>query len=311
MATKPDNSSNFATTSGSTGAPKAKASARIKRRKFVRQEHNPANQSVIEDFESWKAKQSYFYNVTQKTDAITKNEAMNSTGTLDSKRQLEPLQYITIEPDTSEEAIRDKDVVNITCIWLHGLGADGNDLAQVPALFNFPEQFSFRHIFPHAPMRSVTANGGIEMRAWYDMRSLPPRYNDDIQHIEESTSQIIDLIDGDPNETRYYLIGFSQGGCMALNIAMSHGERIAGAIAMSCYFANKDILSELRPGYICPPVFLSHGKYDPVVPFDELTNTANLIRPYCSDLVLRRYRSGHNIESDTIRDINYWFNNRL
>ena len=311
MATKPDNSNGFFGSEEPPEPPKIKASARPKRRKFVRQEHNTANQSVIEDFESWQAKQKYFHDVPEKADAATTNAAMDSTSSQAKKKQLEPLQYITIEPDTSEEAIRDKDVVNITCIWLHGLGADGNDLAQVPALFNFPEHFSFRHIFPHAPMRSVTANGGIEMRAWYDMRSLPPRYNDDIQHIEESTSQIIELIDGDPNETRYYLIGFSQGGCMALNIAMSHGERIAGAIAMSCYFANKDILSELRPGYICPPVFLSHGKYDPVVPFDELTNTANLIRPYCSDLVLRRYRSGHNIESDTIRDINYWFNNRL
>ena len=311
MATKPDNSDSFLTPAGSAEAPKAKDSARPKKRAFVRQEQNPANRSAIDDLKSWQAKQNYFYDVPKKKDPATINEDMDSTGTRINKKQLEPLQYITIEPDTSEEAIRDKDVVNITCIWLHGLGADGNDLAQVPALFNFPEQFSFRHIFPHAPMRSVTANGGIEMRAWYDMRSLPPRYNDDIQHIEESTSQIIDLIDGDPNETRYYLIGFSQGGCMALNIAMSHGARIAGAVAMSCYFANKDILSELRPGYICPPVFLSHGKHDPVVPFDELTNTANLIRPYCSDLVLRRYRSGHNIESDTIRDINFWFNNRL
>ena len=317
MATKPDNSSSLPRSAAPPEPPKRSKSSRPQRREFVRQDRaNPSDANLA----AWEAKQDYFSdasapggsgrlsapNQTPAMRALSATMAAQST-----QRSQEPLEYITVEPDSSEEAIRDKDTVSITCIWLHGLGADGNDLAQIPKLFKFPEQFSFRHIFPHAPMRSVTANGGVKMRAWYDMRSLPPRFNDNMDDIADSTSQVLDLMASGPEGTRYYLIGFSQGGCLALNIALAHGERIAGALAMSCYLANKEVLSTLRPGYICPPIFLSHGKYDPVVPFEELDNTANLIRPYCSDLVLRRYRCGHSIESDTVRDINYWFNNRL
>ena len=309
------------------------SSAKLKGRRFVRS--NDYSKARIGDsivsIEEWERRSDYFSdkdedendkkaiemrNLMAPDSAWKTNKGANADfmgfrrAPSDEEQELAPLEFIDISADTSEEAIRDKDTVNITCIWLHGLGADGSDLARIPEYLQLPEHISMRHLLPHAPKRAVTVNGGTEMRAWYDMRALPPRFNDSIEDIEQSAQQILKLLEEDTNSARY-LVGFSQGGCIALYMALKYGEHFSGVVALSCYIPQKSLIDDLRPGYICPATFIGHGKNDSVIPYAELNNTARMIRPYCPDLVLRRYRSGHGIDSEAIRDINYWFLNRV
>ena len=227
------------------------------------------------------------------------------------KRELDELECLYLEPTNTEEELRDQDLVDATCVWLHGLGADGHDLSTLPEYLELPKHIRVKHILPHAPVRKVTVNGGIAMRAWYDMMATPPRFNDKAEDIADSVEQVANILRKEKQSTKY-VIGFSQGGCIALHLAMKYGELISGGvIALSCYVPNPDDFANISPGYITPPIFLGHGKHDPVIPFGELQKSAHLIRPFCVDLVVRRYRGGHSIESDTIRDINYWFQNRI
>ena len=301
-----------------------KAATQVKKKRFVHSDdysqRGPSD--AIATIDNWESGSDYFSDeaVSQAKASETEMIGVLEPGKprirqpdeniLDDWRDLPPLEVIEIAADTSEEAIRDKDTVNMTCIWLHGLGADGHDLTQVAEYLQFPEHVSMRHILPHAPKRSITVNGGTEMRAWYDMRALPPRFNDSIEDIEQSAQQILKLLENDTSSSRY-LLGFSQGGCLALYMALQYGERFNGIAALSCYIPHKSMIDDLRPGYICPPIFIGHGKFDPVIPYTELNNTARMIRSYCPDLVVRRYRGGHSIDSETIRDINYWFSNRI
>jgi len=158
-------------------------------------------------------------------------------------------------------------------IWLHGLGADGHDFEPiVPELRKTAAQRQVRYIFPHAPKRPVTVNGGAVMRAWYDLYDLGiNRAQEDEQGIREAVGLVQGLIDeekarGVPAE-RIVLAGFSMGGATALYSGLRHGERLAGLMGLSCYLPLADQLAEERsPANADTPVLLAHGTYDPVLP---------------------------------------------
>jgi len=157
-----------------------------------------------------------------------------------------------------------------TVIWLHGLGADGHDFEPaVPALVR-PGGPALRFVFPHAPVRPVTINGGMSMRAWYDITGFDRQAAQDERGIRASAAAIRTLI-GRENERgiatgRIVLAGFSQGGALALFTGTRLQEKLAGIIGLSCYMLLADSFgAERTAANQDTPLLLAHGAFDPVV----------------------------------------------
>jgi phospholipase/carboxylesterase len=155
-------------------------------------------------------------------------------------------------------------------IWLHGLGADGHDFEPIVPELVRPSDRPLRFVFPHAPVRPVTLNGGYAMRAWYDIIAIDRRAAEDEQGIRASQALVTELIRGEnargiPTE-RIVLAGFSQGGAMALFCGTRYPERLAGILALSCYQVLATRFdAERLPANQATPIFLAHGMQDPVV----------------------------------------------
>jgi phospholipase/carboxylesterase len=155
-------------------------------------------------------------------------------------------------------------------IWLHGLGADGHDFEPaVPQLVRARGR-ALRFVFPHAPVRPVTLNGGLPMRAWYDIIQLNRRAGEDEAGVRSSDAALRALIRrenerGVPSE-QIVLAGFSQGGAMALYSGTRMPEKLAGIIGLSCYMPiAATFSSERHSANYSTPIFMGHGSLDPVV----------------------------------------------
>ena len=155
-------------------------------------------------------------------------------------------------------------------IWLHGLGADGNDFAPIVPELRLPKT-AIRFVFPHAPVRPVTINGGMRMRAWYDITDGADRRED--ERGVRASQVLIEALIGREKERgtaagRLVLAGFSQGGAIALHTGLRHLERIAGVMALSTYVPVGEKLSaEANTANRDVPIFMAHGAQDPVVQF--------------------------------------------
>jgi phospholipase/carboxylesterase len=155
-------------------------------------------------------------------------------------------------------------------IWLHGLGADGNDFVPIVAELKLPSAPGVRFIFPHAPVRPVTINNGFRMRAWYDIASADLNNRADLVGVRQSEAQIGALIAREKSRgiapAKIVLAGFSQGGAIALYAGLRHAERLAGVVALSTYLAAQDKLAaEASAANRGLPIFMAHGTFDPVV----------------------------------------------
>lgn len=158
-------------------------------------------------------------------------------------------------------------------IWLHGLGADGNDFVPIVPELKLPPALALRFVFPNAPVRRVTINNGMAMRAWYDIAAADLNSRADIAGVRQSQSQVEALIAREKARgiaaARIVLAGFSQGGVIALHTAIRHQERLAGVIALSTYLVLADKLAEdAAAANRDLPIFMGHGSADPVVRFD-------------------------------------------
>ncbi|PRQ08656.1 alpha/beta hydrolase [Enhygromyxa salina] len=161
------------------------------------------------------------------------------------------------------------DAATASVIWLHGLGADGHDFEPIPPLLGLPNT---RFILPHADRRPVTINGGFVMRAWYDILSLDFKgVRESESDIRKSQAQIEALIQrerdrGVPSE-RIAVVGFSQGGAMALHVGLRWGEPLAGVIVLSAYLLMTDkVAVEQSAANATTPMLFCHGTQDPMVP---------------------------------------------
>jgi phospholipase/carboxylesterase len=155
-------------------------------------------------------------------------------------------------------------------IWLHGLGADGNDFVPIVPELGLPPSKPVRFIFPHAPVRPVTINNGFHMRAWYDIAAADLTNRADLAGVRESQALIEALVAREKARgvpaARIVLAGFSQGGAIALYTGVRHAERLAGIIALSTYLVAADKLaSEASAANLGLPIFMAHGTADPVV----------------------------------------------
>lgn len=156
-------------------------------------------------------------------------------------------------------------------IWLHGLGADGHDFEPIVPQLQAAARRSVRFVFPHAPVRPVTVNGGMRMRAWYDILGLQIDRNQDRAGIHGSLKAVDRLInaqlDAGIPARHLVLAGFSQGGAVALRCGLARSEPLAGIVALSAYLLDANDLSGwAAEASLDVPVFLGHGTHDPVVP---------------------------------------------
>ena len=152
-------------------------------------------------------------------------------------------------------------------IWLHGLGADGHDFEPIVPEFALPDSLPLRFVFPHAPERPVTVNGGMVMRAWYDIVSLDFEGRADADGIRASSEILDRLVERELERgisiDNIVIAGFSQGGAVALHNVLERDDKPAGLIAISTYLALPD-----EPGRADGvPAFMAHGTFDPMVPF--------------------------------------------
>jgi phospholipase/carboxylesterase len=155
-------------------------------------------------------------------------------------------------------------------IWLHGLGADGHDFEPMVPQLRLKSALPLRFIFPHAPVRPVTLNGGMAMRAWYDLVSLERNSPQDLAGIEESAETVNRLIRQEVDRgiaaDKIVIAGFSQGGAVALHAALRYPDRLAGLIALSTYLPKAEQLeAEASAANRDLPIFMAHGAQDPVV----------------------------------------------
>lgn len=157
-------------------------------------------------------------------------------------------------------------------IWLHGLGADGHDFEPLVPELARPGERALRFVFPHAPMRPVTINGGFVMRAWYDIVGIDRESRQDEAGIRGADAAVRALIQRE-NERgiptgRIVLAGFSQGGAMAVLTGTRLKEKLAGIMALSAYMVlGPSFDAERSAVNQSTPIFLAHGTYDPVVDF--------------------------------------------
>lgn len=196
-------------------------------------------------------------------------------------------------------------------IWLHGLGADGHDFAPlVPELVR-PGERALRFVFPHAPMRPVTLNGGYVMRAWYDIQGLERHFSEDEVGIEQSRAEVGALIRRE-NERgiaseRIAVAGFSQGGAIALHVGTRSIERLAGVMSLSAYLILAGrFATEHSAANLTTPFFLAHGTQDPVVHPQRGEESCQLLRAAGYAVEWHTYRMPHSLCPEEVADIAAW-----
>ena len=201
-------------------------------------------------------------------------------------------------------------------IWLHGLGADGNDFVPlVPELVRdgWP---AIRFVFPHAPVRPVTINNNVPMRAWYDIRELDLANRADEQGVAESVVQVEALVAREGERgippSRIVLAGFSQGGAVTLAAGLRRSEPLAGLVGLSTYVPGaQGAQAALVEGATRQPVFMAHGSQDPVVPYLAGKQSAGLMRRLGFEVDWHVYPMQHQVCAEEIRDLGNWFEARL
>jgi phospholipase/carboxylesterase len=215
------------------------------------------------------------------------------------------LSAVTIEP---------KGPARSSVIWLHGLGADGNDFVPVVPELGIDETAAVRFIFPHAPPIPVTINMGMIMPAWYDIRDADLGARADLDGVEASVACIDALIEreiaGGIPLGRIVLAGFSQGGAVALYLGLRRPRPPAGILALSTYLVGDDVPRAARAGTPLP-VFQAHGTLDPMVPLAAGKAARDRLVAMGYDVTWRDYPMGHQVCLEEMREIGAWLNRVL
>ena len=198
-----------------------------------------------------------------------------------------------------------------TVIWLHGLGADGHDFAPIVPQLVAPEERPLRFVFPHAPVRPVTINGGMSMRAWYDILGFGRGVPQDEVGIRAADAEVGALIRrenqrGIPS-SHIVLGGFSQGGAISLFSGPRYPEKLAGIMGLSCYLLLEDLLpaERTRVNYQTS-IFLAHGSQDPVVEVRRGTEARQLLEAGGYPVEWHAYPMPHSVCPQEIVDIAAW-----
>lgn len=196
-------------------------------------------------------------------------------------------------------------------IWLHGLGADGNDFVPIASELNALTHSNIRFIFPHAPVMPVTINHGYKMRAWFDVYEFSINAKIDSAGIAQSTISIEKLIEREVERgmatNNVFLAGFSQGATIALTTGICYPKPLAGIIALSSFLPNADAtLNKASLANRQIPVFLAHGTKDPILPFALGQATCTLLTEAGYPVTWHSYPMPHSVCNEEIRDLSEW-----
>ena len=201
-------------------------------------------------------------------------------------------------------------------VWLHGLGADGNDFEPIVPFLGLPPNAAVRFIFPHALMRPITINGGAVMRAWYDISEISTTRSQDEAGIKHSTAKVTALIENEIDRgipaSKIILAGFSQGGAMALHVGLRYPQKLAGIMALSAYLLFPEKLpEEFSQENSETPVFLGHGNQDPVVPYFLGEAVQSKLSAGQWPVEWHSYPIPHSVSQEEIADIGHWLQKRF
>jgi phospholipase/carboxylesterase len=200
-------------------------------------------------------------------------------------------------------------------IWLHGLGADGHDFEPIVPQLGLGRASSVRFVFPHAPVRAVTINNGMRMRAWYDILRLGGGPEDEAG-IRASQVLLEALLERETargvRAARIVLAGFSQGGAIALQTGLRHGEPLAGILALSTYLPLAATLERERSAANQEvPVFMAHGRHDDLIPISRARLSREVLERLGYRVEWRDYPMPHAVCAEEIGDIGAWLRARL
>lgn len=212
--------------------------------------------------------------------------------------------------------INPKQTPMASIIWLHGLGADGHDFTNIVSELKLPEQLAIRFVFPHAPVRPVTINGGYPMRAWYDIISDNFNMREDEAGVRASQAEIARLIKNESNlgipASRILLGGFSQGGAMALHTGLRYPESLGGILALSAYLPFMPVFAkEMNPANQHTPIFMAHGAEDPLLPLQWGQTSAEFLKKHNHAVEFHTYQMPHSVCMEEIGDISKWLQQQL
>jgi phospholipase/carboxylesterase len=207
----------------------------------------------------------------------------------------------TIEVETAAKP-------NAAVIWLHGLGADGHDFEPiVPEIVQRGER-AWRFVFPNAPVRPVTINGGMSMRAWYDIKGLDRNATEDAAGFRDTDSRIRQLIAKEVERgiptNRIVLAGFSQGGAVSLYTVPRFPDKLAGVMALSCYLPGRGSFSTERlPANDSTPIFMAHGRGDATLPMSMGVQSRDWLLSQGYKIEWHDYPMAHAVCAAEIADI--------
>ncbi len=200
-------------------------------------------------------------------------------------------------------------------IWLHGLGADGHDFEPIVPELRLPAELPLRFVFPHAPVRPVTINGGMRMRAWYDILSFDGDGRSEEAGLLESSASVLELVDQEIargyKPGRILLAGFSQGAAVVMHAGLRYPKPLAGLMLLSSYMPLPGRFdSEVRDADAAQPtsvpIFMAHGTFDPVLPYALGKESADLITQAGYSIEWHEYPMAHGVCPDEIAAIREW-----
>lgn len=215
----------------------------------------------------------------------------------------------TVELETGAGAPRG------SVIWLHGLGADGHDFEPIVAELHLPAELGLRFVFPHAPVRPVTINGGMSMRAWYDILTLERDGLSDDAGIRASAAILDGLIAREVERgiaaDKIIVAGFSQGGAIALHAGLRSKQKLAGVMALSTYLPlsetfQREVVAAADTGHTDVPIFMAHGSLDPVLPMALGRDSADFLIANGFQVEWHDYSMAHSVCMEEINDIRQW-----
>jgi phospholipase/carboxylesterase len=214
------------------------------------------------------------------------------------------LDAVEIEPETP---------ATHAVIWLHGLGADGHDFEPIVPHLGLDSGIPVRFVFPHAPSIPVTINAGMVMPAWYDITELELNKRHDENGIRAAAARIAALIEREHERgipaSRLVLAGFSQGGAIALHVALRRPERLLGVVALSSYLVLEDTLEqEATPEGLSSAFFQAHGVLDPTVPHDRGIHARDRLQALGCTVEWHDYPMFHEVSLEEIEALGKWLN---
>jgi len=213
----------------------------------------------------------------------------------------EYLPSVEIEPARTPRA---------AVVWLHGLGADGHDFEPIVPHLGLDPGLGVRFVFPHAPARPVTLNGGMVMPAWYDITDLDPRRRQDEEGILASSRAATRLLEreearGIPSH-RIVLAGFSQGGAIAIHAGLRYPRPLAGLLLLSTYLVGETVGSSVPPPPSPLPIWQAHGLHDPMVPVRGGEIARDRLRELGFEVSWHTYPMMHEVCMEEVNEIGGW-----